>query len=120
MYLTDFLDKIELVYEDQSQVQIGLNSGVEAPDQLVLAPGESLVKIKHEAIRHKTLLGCSIAFTTSFGREYKYGKPDRNRKPDPADVHTFEAAPGQSIAGFNIVRGHLTGLEFSESAGPQP
>lgn len=46
-------------------MEIGLNSGVESADQCILAPGEHIIRITHETIEHKTLLGGGIEFYTS-------------------------------------------------------
>jgi hypothetical protein len=62
---SEFLDKIKIIYRDDTQMEIGLNSGVESPDQCILAPGEHIVRITHERIEHKTLLGGGIEFYTS-------------------------------------------------------
>lgn len=91
-------------------MEIGLNSGVESPDQCILAPGEHIVRITHEAIAHKTLLGGGIEFHTSYGREFKFWKEGKDRKVDK-DMFVYDAKPGHFFSSFNVVKGTLCDFE---------
>ena len=107
------IDSVKISYDDETFWSVGHDGGKADPRVAVMAEGESIVEVTHEAFYQKHAVGSGFEFVTNFGRRFIFETRDLTTKLAQERV-TVKAEEGHEIVGLRINRGMLLGTTQQE------